>query len=424
MPLESPVGRRFRVGLVVLVALVFLMLGILMVGRRAHLFTAKLPYQTKFKSAAGLVSGNPVRLNGVTVGNVLEVNLSPDPANQDVRVVYEVDRKIRTRLRTGTTASIKTIGLLGDKYIELAGGEPKEPVVPPEGEIKAAPGAGLEKFLEGSGDLLTDLSAIARSLKNILGRTEEGKGFIGELFAPGGEQGGRLSNNLNSTLTNLNAVLSKINRGEGLAGKLLADERYGDQVGRSLQAAVTSLRNVFGKIEDGMNKGTGAIPALLSDPDGKRKVYELVDRLSAAAGSLAAVTENLKSGKGALPTLLHDERFGREFTGNLRDLSKRLDSIARKLDSGQGTVGKLINDPAIFDAAHHLVVGIDESALLRWLIKNRQRSGIRKRYATESAKSPGEIPPDADDLDVPPEDTPVDGKAIPPTPTPTPVPRP
>jgi phospholipid/cholesterol/gamma-HCH transport system substrate-binding protein len=424
MAIESAVGRRFRVGLVVLVALVFVMFGVLMVGKRAHLFTSKLPYQTQFESAAGLVSGNPVRLNGVTVGNVLQVNLSPDPADQTVRVVYEVDRKIAPRLRTGTTAAIKTIGLLGDKYVELVGGKADEPVVEPGGTIKAAAGGGLDDILKGSGDLLTDLSAIARSLKNILGRTEEGKGFIGELFAPGSEQGGRLANTLNGTLTNLNAVLGKINRGEGLAGKLLADERYGDQVGRSLQAAVTSLRNVFGKIEDGMNKGTGAIPALLTDPEGKKKIYDLVDRLSATAGALASVAENLKSGKGALPTLLHDERFGREFTGNLRDLSRRLDSIARKLDGGQGTVGKLINDPAIFDAAHHLVVGIDESALLRWLIKNRQRSGIRKRYATESGKSPGEIPSDVDDLDVPPDDALPDGKAIPPTPTLTPVPRP
>ena len=423
MPLESAVGRRFRVGLVVLVALVFLMFGVLMVGKRAHLFTSKLPYQTQFESAAGLVSGNPVRLNGVTVGNVLEVNLSPDPADQTVRVIYEVDRKIAPRLRTGTTAAVKTIGLLGDKYVELVGGKADEPVVEPGGTIKAAAGGGLDDILKGSGDLLTDLSAIARSLKTILGNTEQGKGFIGELFAPGGEAGGRLANNLNGTLTSLNAVLGKIDRGEGLAGKLLADKRYGDQVGRSLQEAVASLRNVFAKIEDGMNKGTGAIPALLSDPEGKKKVYDLVDRLSATAGNLAAVTENLKTGKGALPTLLHDEQFGREFTGNLRDLSKRLDSIARKLDSGQGTVGKLINDPAIFDAANHLVVGIDESALLRWLVRNRQRSGIRKRYVTESGKSPREVPPEIEDLDVPPDDAVPEGKATPPTPTPTPVPK-
>ncbi len=90
------------------------------------------------------------------------------------------------------------------------------------------------------------------------------------------------------------------------------------------------------------------------------------------------MTENLKSGKGALPTLLNDERFSSEFTGNLRRLSARLDSIAKKLDEGKGSVGKLINDPALFDAANRLVVGIDESAILRWLIKNRQKSGIRK----------------------------------------------
>jgi phospholipid/cholesterol/gamma-HCH transport system substrate-binding protein len=409
MALESSVGRRFRVGLVVLIALLFLVFAVLMVGKRRHLFTAKLPYHTQFDSAAGLVSGNPVRLNGVTVGNVLEVNLSPDPADQRVDVRYEVDRRVAPRLRVGTRASIKTIGLLGDKYVELAGGTAQEPVVPPEGEIKPAPGAGLEKLLEGSGDLLTDLGAIARSLKNILGRTEKGEGFLGQLTTDS-EMGGNLGSNLNGTLSSLNAVLAKINRGEGLAGKLLADEKYGDEVGRSLQAAVQSLRNVFGSIEEGMAKGTGAIPALLSDPEGKKKVYELVDRLSAAAGSLAAVTQNLNTGKGTLPTLLNDERFSREFTGNLRKLSARLDSIARKLDEGKGTAGKLINDPAIFDAANRLVVGIDESAILRWLIKNRQKSGIRKEYQ--------ELQGDSAVIEELEEEIP------PPTATPTPVPQP
>ena len=409
MALESSVGRRFRVGLVVLIALLFLVFAVLMVGKRRHLFTAKLPYHTQFDSAAGLVSGNPVRLNGVTVGNVLEVNLSPDPADQRVDVRYEVDRRVAPRLRVGTRASIKTIGLLGDKYVELAGGTAQEPVVPPEGEIKPAPGAGLEKLLEGSGDLLTDLGAIARSLKNILGRTEKGEGFLGQLTTDS-EMGGSLGTNLNGTLSSLNAVLAKINRGEGLAGKLLADEKYGDEVGRSLQAAVQSLRNVFGSIEEGMAKGTGAIPALLSDPEGKKKVYELVDRLSAAAGSLAAVTQNLNTGKGTLPTLLNDERFSREFTGNLRKLSARLDSIARKLDEGKGTAGKLINDPAIFDAANRLVVGIDESAILRWLIKNRQKSGIRKEYQ--------ELQGDSAVIEELEEEIP------PPTATPTPVPQP
>jgi len=115
MVAESRVGRRFRVGLVVLVALFAVMIGVFMVGKRANLFTKRFPYETLFDSASGLVPGNPVRLNGVTVGNVLEVRLSPDPANRTVRVVYDVDRRAAPRIRKGTRASIKTIGLLGDK---------------------------------------------------------------------------------------------------------------------------------------------------------------------------------------------------------------------------------------------------------------------------------------------------------------------
>ncbi|HMF09355.1 MAG TPA: hypothetical protein VKJ00_09495, partial [Thermoanaerobaculia bacterium] len=66
--------------------------------------------------------------------------------------------------------------------------------------------------------------------------------------------------------------------------------------------------------------------------------------------------------------------------------TRRLDSIGRKLDEGQGTAGKLINDPSLFDAANRLVVGVDESSLLRWLVKNRQKAGIKKEYDQEHAR--------------------------------------
>ena len=62
-------------------------------------------------------------------------------------------------------------------------------------------------------------------------------------------------------------------------------------------------------------------------------------------------------------------------------------------DGGTGTAGKLINDPAIFDAAQRLVVGVDQSAILRWLIKDRQKSGIRKEYREHLKRTPP--PPDA-----------------------------
>lgn len=386
---EYQVGRRFRVGLVVLVALVAVMIGIFMVGQRANLFKKKWPYETRFESAAGLVAGNPVRLNGVTVGNVLGVNLSPDPADQSVRVKYEVDRNVAPRLRTGTHASIKTIGLLGDKYVDLSGGTAAEPQVPIGGTIPAAAGAGLEKLLEGGGDLLTDLSAIARSLKNILGRTEEGKGFLGALTSDTPESA-RLGNSLQATLTSLNGILRRVEQGKGLVGRLLIDETYGRDTTASLRGAVRSLQSVFARIDEGMRSETGVIPALLADPEGKRKVYALIENLSGAAVSLGHVVRQLEKGDGALPLLIRDEGFGREFTRNLKNFSGHLDSIGRKLDEGEGSAGRLINDPALFEAANDILIGIDESKLLRWLVRNRQKSGIQKRYDDSRTPAPAE----------------------------------
>ena len=379
MPGEQHVSRRFRVGVVVLIALFATMIGIVMIGQRANLFRKKFDYETRFVSAAGLIPGNVVSLNGVVVGNVLQVNLSGDPADRTVRVVFDVVRRWAPMLRKGTHASIKTRGLLGDKYIELEGGRADEPVVPIGGEIPAAPGTGIDKLLEGSGDLLTDLSAIAKSLKNILGRTEKGEGFLGAITSES-EESKELGNSFNAALHSLNAIMKKIEKGQGLVGRLLIDEKYGRETSESLAGAFRSVQRLLAHIDEGVRTGSGAIPALLSDPEGKKKIYALVDTLGVTAANLARVTENLEKGTGALPILLNDRRFGKEFTDNLRNLSRRLDSIARKLDDGDGTAGKLINDPAIFDAANRLVVGVDQSALLSWLIKDRQKSGIKKEY--------------------------------------------
>jgi len=385
------VRRRFRVGLVVFVALVAFATGIFMVGQRANLFTRKVDYRIHFQSAAGLTNGNSVRLSGVTVGNVTEVNLSEKPGDSTVSVIVSIERKMTSRIRTDTTASIKTIGLLGDKYIELQGGSAAAAEIAPGGEIPAAREAGIEKLLAGGEGLLGDLTEIARSLKVILGRTEKGQGLLGELTS-NSDEGRNIGANLNETLRQLSATLAKINSGKTLAGKVLADERYGRETGAALHEAIASASRAFGLIADDLENGKGALPALIADPDGKKKVYGLIDNLSQAGVSLARVSSDLDRGKGLLPVLLHDEAFASDFRRHVGNLTMHLDSISDKLDRGDGSIGMLINDPSLYDAANDIVVGVDESKLLRWLVRDRQKKGIEKRYEHESAKAKAETP--------------------------------
>ena len=386
------IRRRFRVGLVVLVGLIASGVGIFMVGQRASLFTRKVEYQIRFASAAGLTAGNAVRLAGVTIGNVTDVALSDKPGDSTVTVLVSIDRRMVSRIRIDSVAAIKTIGLLGDKYIEIEGGSEKAAEVPPGGQISAAPEAGLEKLLAGGEGLLGDLTAIARSLKNILGRTEEGKGFLGELTS-GSDRGKQLGSSLNQLLKQLSTTLERINSGKTLAGRILVDEKYGKATGDSLASALTSVSRLLGKLSTSLDKPDGALSALLSDPEGKKKLYGMIDNLSAAGVSLARAGSNLEKGKGTLSLLLNDERFAREFREHLENLTRHLDSVSAKLDSTDGSVGKLIADPALYDAANDIIVGVNDSKLLKWLIQNRQKKGIENRYKKEKAASEHAAPP-------------------------------
>ncbi|HYH44658.1 MAG TPA: hypothetical protein VEG34_03170, partial [Thermoanaerobaculia bacterium] len=59
---------------------------------------------------------------------------------------------------------------------------------------------------------------------------------------------------------------------------------------------------------------------------------------------------------------------------------QRLNTVSERLVQGEGTAAKLINDPKIYQAVNDILIGVNESWMLRWLIRNRQKAGIEKRY--------------------------------------------
>jgi hypothetical protein len=120
----------------------------------------------------------------------------------------------------------------------------------------------------------------------------------------------------------------------------------------------------------------------------------MVDSLQAAADGLAGFSKDLSAGQGLLPKLVHDDEFARDLMKDLTRISGSLARVAEKIDRGDGTAGKLVNDPALFEAVDDILVGIDNSKSLKWLVRNRQRSGIQTRYEAEKAKADA-TPPEA-----------------------------
>lgn len=397
---DSGSGREWRVGLLVLVAVVLLAAGIFLIGEQGNLFSRKNEYIIYFPTVGGLNEGNPVQLNGVEVGTVRTVVLPTDAASEKIKVTIEVDRRYTERIREDSMARIKTLGLLGDKFVELTSGSPGEELIPPGGVIPAAPPTNVDKLIASGEDVMDNVVQISADLRDILQRMEEGEGLLGELTTES-ETGSRVTDAVIETMESVQRVATEIEQGDGPLSRLIHDQ----ELAESLTGSVARLEGILEKAET----GDGLLPALLNDPSTKEEFDATLGQLREVATNLGALSHELQEGDGLLPRLIEDEELGDEVESELREALDRINNLVRKLDEGEGTAGKLINDPSVYEAVQDVIVGVNESRILRWLIRNRQKKGIEERYeearetvdegegdaleAPEDADGPAPVPP-------------------------------
>jgi phospholipid/cholesterol/gamma-HCH transport system substrate-binding protein len=392
MPLAD--SRELRVGLVVLAALAALATGLLVLGDKSNLFARKNEYFVRFGSSSGLAKGNQVTLDGVNVGTVARVDLPEDPGRSEIDVWFKIDRRYAARLRTPmppvpdphtTRAQIKTFGLLGDKYLELNSGSERYPEVPDGGQIPAAAPSNLEHLVASGEDVMVNVAQISHSLQNILARMDRGEGLLGELTTESAS-GRQIRQSAIATMQSLQRLTDKMETGGGLFPRLVNDR----QLANRLASAVEQLDAVLASARH----GAGPLPALLNDAGEKARLEETLANLSAATAELKTLAGRLEKGQGLVPRLFADDAYGREMAERLQRTVEHLDTVSDRLVEGNGTAARLINDPSLYEAIDDIIVGANHSWMLRWLIQNRQKAGIKKRYhdaiAAPSVPPPGE----------------------------------
>ena len=374
-------ARLARIGLTVLTALVLVAAAILLVGEQNFLFTKTNKYFVRFPTVTGLATGNPVQLNGVIVGKVDRIILPEDMSEEYLQVWVSIERRYADRVREDSVARIKSLGLLGDKYVDISSGSPGFEKILIDEEIPAAPPTDVDQLIASGEGVLENVLATASSLSKILARMEQGEGLLGELLSER-EDGKSVADSVISTLESIDSVAKRVNAGQGTLGRLINDNELAD----SIETTIKRLGDLTAQIEN----GDGLLPSLLTDASTKERFDSILTTVETTSTGLSALAEELESGEGLLPKLINDEELGSQITGDLQELLETLNKVAESLESGDGTVAQLIQDPAVYNAVNDILVGVNESKLLRWLIRNRQKKGIEKRYedAQETAPTP------------------------------------
>lgn len=375
--------REVKVGLLVIAAFIVLGIGVFLVSERRNLFTLKNQYSIQFQTVSGLGQGSPVQLDGVGVGSIQNIVL-PEQVEQKMLTVWvTADRRYAERIREDSVARIKTLGLLGDKYIDISSGTSNSAIVPAGGNIPAAPPTDVDRLIATGGDAMGNVVAISYSLRHILERMDAGEGILGELTTDN-EAGKRAKEALLAVLDSTRTITDQIQNGNGTLAKLIRD----DSLVTKLEASI----DTFDGLLVDLREGDGVLPALINDPETRQKVDGLLSGFEETSSHLSDLTGAIQSGDGLLGKMINDEDFANQLTDELQQLLQNLRVVSERVAQSEGTLGLLISDPQVYEAMNDIIVGIDESSMLRWLVRNRQKKGIEVRYESEQSLQEAEPP--------------------------------
>jgi phospholipid/cholesterol/gamma-HCH transport system substrate-binding protein len=136
---------------------------------------------------------------------------------------------------------------------------------------------------------------------------------------------------LDSLVNNLNTVSKTMADGRGSVGKLISDTLFYD----NLVAVLDRTSEVLGEIQRGQTK--------------------ILDKLGTTLENTESITGKMDTGDGSLGRLVNDDGL----YNNAARSAERLDSILARIDRGEGSAGALINDAELYEEMRNLIVRIN-----------------------------------------------------------------
>ncbi len=194
----TPLKAQIRVGIMTFVSACCLFAGIIFAGGdKALLFSKTSELTARLPDVSGLKNGASVTLGGMTVGKVTGIRFAGG-GETSIEVTLEIREDIRERLKADAQPSVRTQGIMGDRYLNLSQGSAEAPPL--------APGAVLTgKKTSDFDDALDQATRLLKETNKTLQAVNERKGSAGELLY---DQ--KFYQGLTEVTDNLNALLKDI----------------------------------------------------------------------------------------------------------------------------------------------------------------------------------------------------------------------
>jgi phospholipid/cholesterol/gamma-HCH transport system substrate-binding protein len=378
--LEIKVGLFLMVSVAILVGFLFI-LGTFDFGD-GHVI------QLQFPNTGGLRNGAKVKISGVLAGKIQDIEFLGGKETNDkgepiyVRIEIEVDDEMAPVLTVGSTFSVSTEGILGEKYVEISPGPPGaarlesgavvdgEP--PVELQVLAGRAAGMmdkvQEFMDGD---RTELKSLGETMRQIVDRTNSVLTRVDEELPALVAEGKATMEQAQKSLQKLDLLVDD--------GRHLLARKDGVTDG------VEKFNRIAAGLEDDLPRAIAEVETLLEES--RLLVAETRTTMERLETDLALTTDDARGlmrrtgraveGLDIADTLEDFKEPVRALVANLADTGSRIatlsssaEGLLTKADTvlsdlavvssnmrqGRGTVGALLRDRELYDDIRELVL--------------------------------------------------------------------
>ncbi len=308
---------KLKVGIVITLALATLFVTVFFAGGIENLLFPRVELKALIQDVKGLRKGSPVWLSGIEIGAVKNIHLHPEFGTI---ITLSVKESALEYIRKDSSASVLTMGLLGDKYVELSPGTKEASPVRP-------------------GDTIHGTAQM--ELKDVM------------------EVGTVSIQKMSDFIKKLDSLVTNIEKGEGSISKLLKDPALYDNLADATRSLALGLRD--------MRNAQGTLKLLVEDPS-------LYNNLLAASASFEELSKKMNESSGTLKKLAEDPALYNKLvsaTTAVETFSVRLNSVLETIDKGEGVAGSLVKDKELADDLKSAVTEL--KTLIRDLKENPKK---------------------------------------------------
>lgn len=319
---------QFRVGVVVIVAAI---IGgtLILLFREGDLLTNQYTIYMDFAEAPGVLVDTPIRKNGVTIGRISHVELRDD----GVRLTATIDSKHRLRKRE--RPRIGTGSLLGDAVVDFVPGRDSDAAAMDfyESGDLIENGAVASDPLSVLVNLEPDLTSAVRSIDEAGQNMSTAAESFNTLLGNNRDRLNRISQKTEGALDEFRASMAGVN-------KIVGDE----EINRNLKRSLETLPELLEEVDETFEMGRTAIATLQRVGNRAEKNLENLEGFTRPLG---------ERGESLVDNIDRSVR-------NIDLLLAQLVEFSKALNNRDGTLGRLVYDPSLYDRLNRAVGNVEE----------------------------------------------------------------